>query len=265
MQNSQENTCHGVSFFLKLQRLNNRCFPVSFTKLFRTFTLQNNCEGLLLTSKQLFHSILSKPTFTNFFQKNCSGIYAKQWNLLSVYSRETRGRKEEASPVLFWLLEKVAWKKWPSLGKNSQSKCILEKKLLNFSQLNLFFLYLIILIMKWLLKFPFFHESSLDIQNFWLRTWLYIQKPTTFASSYLVSVPQNSYCEKIRLHPAISLRSLFRKKLIKGCRPRNFGDFFRPIFARNYRFFKIPSKASKEKLCNLFSMCKFFRKMESPL
>ena len=103
-----------------------------------------------------------KPTFTNFFQKNCSGIYAKQWNLLSVYSRETRGRKEEASPVLFWLLEKVAWKKWPSLGKNSQSKCILEKKLLNFSQLNLFFLYLIILIMKWLLKFPFFHESSLD-------------------------------------------------------------------------------------------------------
>ena len=55
LQNSQENTCVGVSFLIKLQfsglqkkRIKYRCFPVIFAKILKTLFLQNTYNQLLL-------------------------------------------------------------------------------------------------------------------------------------------------------------------------------------------------------------------------
>ena len=52
LQNSQENTFAGVSFLIKLQvcsikKIPHRCFPVSFTKYFRSLFLQNTSVLIL--------------------------------------------------------------------------------------------------------------------------------------------------------------------------------------------------------------------------
>ena len=62
LQNSQENTCAGVSFLIKLQarpatllkkRLWRRCFPVNFAKFLRTPFLTENLQWLLLNHVNL--------------------------------------------------------------------------------------------------------------------------------------------------------------------------------------------------------------------
>ena len=49
-QNSQENTCVGVSFLVK-ERHRQRCFPANFAKILRTHFLKRNSEQLLLETK----------------------------------------------------------------------------------------------------------------------------------------------------------------------------------------------------------------------
>ena len=49
-QNSQENTCVGVSFLVK-ERHRQRCFPANFEKCLRTHFLKRNSGRLLLEKK----------------------------------------------------------------------------------------------------------------------------------------------------------------------------------------------------------------------
>ena len=49
-QNSQENTCVGVSFLVK-ERHRQRCFPANFAKFLRTRFLKRNSGRLLLETK----------------------------------------------------------------------------------------------------------------------------------------------------------------------------------------------------------------------
>ena len=62
-QNSQENNCARVSFFIKLQGLWHRCFPGNFAKFLRTTFSQNNSGRLLLF---LFYNLV---IFKRYFEK----------------------------------------------------------------------------------------------------------------------------------------------------------------------------------------------------
>ena len=65
LQNSQENTCAGVSFLIKLQaskpatllkkRLWRRCFPVNFVKFLRTAFLTENVRTTASKNDSLFY------------------------------------------------------------------------------------------------------------------------------------------------------------------------------------------------------------------
>ena len=83
MKNSQENTCAGVSFLIKLQvrpaillkkRLWHGCFPVNFAKFLRKPLLTEHLQRLLLIPEDE----------TEFYENTYSKTFWKLWEQLTI-------------------------------------------------------------------------------------------------------------------------------------------------------------------------------------
>ena len=79
LQNSKENTCVRVSFWIKLRPWH-RCFPVSFAKFLRTPFFQNTFGRLFLRFEEMNHRFFSNITILDFSNHKSFGQLSQVLN-----------------------------------------------------------------------------------------------------------------------------------------------------------------------------------------